>query len=166
MISVLPYASEVVYKKGELIYVADILSRDCENKKESDREEIEVMMKDTVQNEMIHETLNDEDLQLVHKYARYGWPESKKKLPSKLRNYWTYRDEISYVGDMLFKGNRVMIPKSQKVRVLEFFHKGHLGNNKILSLARDFVFWRGMSNDIIEYLGRCSIIKVRKGQII
>uniref|UniRef100_H3AAN9 Uncharacterized protein n=1 Tax=Latimeria chalumnae TaxID=7897 RepID=H3AAN9_LATCH len=41
-----------------------------------------------------------------------GWPRERSTVPLGARPYWCYRDEISVYDDILFKGDRVIIPSS------------------------------------------------------
>ena len=40
-----------------------------------------------------------------------GWPEQKSQVPIPIRDYWNYRDKISLHNGILFKHQRIIIPK-------------------------------------------------------
>ena len=41
----------------------------------------------------------------------------------------------------MFKSDRLVVPKTMRLDVLNDLHGAHLEENKSLSLARDYVFW-------------------------
>lgn len=64
--------------------------------------------------EFQQETLHDSNLQHLLNTVVLGWPENKLTLPSCLLPYWTFRDGISHVDGLLFKGSKLIIPKSMQ----------------------------------------------------
>ncbi len=53
-------------------------------------------------------------------------------------------------------GLRVVVPPKLRSRVLEELHVGHLGVVKIKSLARGFVWWPGIDQQIEQFAMHCS----------
>ena len=43
-----------------------------------------------------------------------GWPEKIKDLPTDLRSYWSYRDQLGIEDGVIFKGRQVVIPETSK----------------------------------------------------
>ena len=43
------------------------------------------------------------------------------------RPYWTFRDEVATTDGLLFKGTRLIVPKSLRPEMLRQIHKSHLG---------------------------------------
>ena len=76
-------------------------------------------------------------------------------MPRIARAYWDFRDELSIEGDLLMKGERVVIPNACKDSIMADLHKSHEGINKSLTLARTCVYWPGMEADVIDYVKRC-----------
>lgn len=86
LLDIAPYAPKIVYKKGETMYIADTLSRDCDNDKPSVAEEFEVLSIVTVSEQAairIKESIkNDEILkQLQISYEKDGL-KHKTRFPS------------------------------------------------------------------------------------
>ena len=47
------------------------------------------------------------------------WPREQKDCPEILHPYWTYRECISQENSLLFKGNRLIVPKAERDQILE-----------------------------------------------
>lgn len=156
-----PYGPEVIYRKGATMFLADILSRDCINETPNDAEEIEVLSILSVSDNAIARiqkaTKNDNQLQQLLKVVLNGWPSNQTDLPSDVKAYWNFRDELSSYNDLIYKGQKIVIPASEKQKTLEQIHLGHFGVQRTLSLAREHVFWLNMTNDIVAYVERCSV---------
>ncbi|KAJ8026203.1 hypothetical protein HOLleu_33983 [Holothuria leucospilota] len=57
-----------------------------------------------------------------------GWPEKQRSLPQPLQQYWSYRDElIVEEGDVIMKGQRIVIPKQCWKDILAKLHDTHQG---------------------------------------
>jgi hypothetical protein len=61
------------------------------------------------------------------------------------------------VGGVLLHEGKVLVPDALKLRMLAWIHEGRLGQEKCEALARDSVFWIGMSKDIDDYIQKCSV---------
>lgn len=56
---------------------------------------------------------------------------------------------------MLFKGQRVVIPKTLQSTVLEELHKTHVGITKMKQLACCYCIWKGIDRDIERIVKSC-----------
>ena len=101
------------------------------------------------------ETQKDPILSTVHRLTLNGWPRVRRHVPRIARNYWDFRDELSIEGDLLMKGERIVIPTSCRDSILADLHRSHEGANRSLSLARTCVYWPGMEADVMDYIRRC-----------
>ena len=101
------------------------------------------------------ETQTDPILSTVHRLTLNGWPRVRRHVPRIARNYWDFRDELSIEGDLLMKGERIVIPTSCRDSILADIHRSHEGVNRSLSLARTCVYWPGMEADVMDYIRRC-----------
>ena len=54
-------------------------------------------------------TAEDQVMQLLQDTVFDGWPNTKAELPVDIRPYWTYRDQVSCVDGLLFKGNKLVV---------------------------------------------------------
>ena len=84
-----------------------------------------------------------------------GWPEQVKDLPTEIRPYWGVRDQLAICDGVIFRGEQVVIPPTLKDDILQKLHTSHLGREKTRLLARDSVFWPGITKDIQKHIGSC-----------
>ena len=77
-------------------------------------------------------------------------PEKKADIPSEIRPYTGFQDELSEANGILFKGEQIIVPKSMQKEMLQIIHQGHLGRDKSLAAAREVLFWPGMTSQIID----------------
>ncbi|CAG2195504.1 unnamed protein product [Mytilus edulis] len=105
----------------------------------------------------------DENLRKLSSVVVSGWPNSKEMLPDDIQSYWNFRDEITVIDGLLYKSQRIFIPKSLQREMLVKLHEAHLGIVKTKQRAREILFWRNMNSDIENFIKNCSICnKFRK----
>lgn len=161
MLDILPYRPVITYKKGTELYVADTLSRDCKLRDVEDSKEMQmevhivVPLTKTRTQQLIEALKTDEELSHIMKLTLDGWPEDIGEVPENVKKYWTFRDEFGVYENILFRGDRVVIPKELRQLTLKQAHLGHLGIQRTLSRARENVYWHGMNNDIQDYVKKC-----------
>ena len=56
--------------------------------------------------------LNDKTLQRVAHYVAQAWPKSQNHLNSELKPYSNFRDELTIVNNLIFKGTKIVIPST------------------------------------------------------
>ena len=94
-------------------------------------------------------------LSTVHRFTLNRWPRIMRHIPRIARNYWDFRDKLSIEGDLLMKGERIIILQTCRDSMLAILHKRHEGANRSLSLARTCVYWQGMEAGVIVYIKWC-----------
>ena len=52
--------------------------------------------------------------------------------------------------------DRIILPPVCRKPMLEHFHSGHLGQDKMKSLARSLCWWPTLNADIANYVGNCT----------
>ena len=60
-------------------------------------------------------------------------------------------------NDIIFKGEKVIIPHSMPQEMLRGIHSSHLGVEKCKRRARDVMFWPGMATQIQDTVANCHI---------
>jgi hypothetical protein len=100
-------------------------------------------------------TSEDCILQKLHTMVQQGWPKSIKSVPDDLRPYWNVRDEISISDGLLFKLDKIIVPKSLQPAMLKLLHDSHMGIEKTKARARQILFWPCMAKDIEFTVNSC-----------
>ena len=105
--------------------------------------------------EIKEETLKDPELIQLATLITDGWPEERRQCPPNCRDYWNYREELSIVEGVLFKGNRIIIPQALRGLMLQKVHEGHQGMEKCKRRAREVMFWPNINSQINDICARC-----------
>ncbi|CAH2085985.1 unnamed protein product [Euphydryas editha] len=108
-------------------------------------------------NKILLATNSDSELQILKKYCQDGWPTSKNQVDPLLKSYWNIQAEIHVINNLLFKNDKLIIPKSMQNEMLRKIHEGHQGISKCLNLARNIIYWPNMSADIKNLVDQCLI---------
>ena len=113
-------------------------------------------------------TVQDNQLIRLSHYINTGFPCDKKNLPTDLHEFWNHREALSIKSGLITCGNRIIVPKEMRPKMLQYIHEGHQGKERCLLWARNTVFWPKMTYDIQELIERCIICQehVRSQPII
>ena len=103
------------------------------------------------------ETAKDLELKALISVILKGWPDNKEDVSPAVRQYWSYRDELTCLDGLLFKGDKIIVPKTLRSEMLEKIHETHLGIVKCKNRARQVLFWPGMSARIEETVSACAL---------
>ena len=76
---------------------------------------------------LAQETDKDEVLVALKNQIIKGWLQMRDNCPLQLRNFWSYRDELSILDGLVLKGTRIIIPEACHDEVLVKLHQGHFG---------------------------------------
>jgi len=76
------------------------------------------------------------------KLVEEGWPDKKAKIPSQCLPFWNFRDQISFSDGVLFKGEKVIIPKSMQPEMLKT-----MGSYK----TRNGTKWNGINWGLCQF---------------
>ncbi|PFX17338.1 Uncharacterized protein K02A2.6 [Stylophora pistillata] len=91
----------------------------------------------------------DEELQAVHNCLVGGnW----EKGP---RSFLMVRNELTFIGQVILRGTRIVIPKVLRLRVLELAHEGHQGIVKMKERLRSKVWWPGVNKAVERKCREC-----------
>ena len=106
--------------------------------------------------ELQQATTADPGMQALSSIIQNRWAQSKDNVPSGLRQYWDYRDELSSVDGLLFRAQRLIVPHSWRKEMIDRIHESHQGIVNCKQRARDILFWPGMSSQIEDKVSMCS----------
>uniref|UniRef100_A0AAG5DP56 RNA-directed DNA polymerase n=1 Tax=Anopheles atroparvus TaxID=41427 RepID=A0AAG5DP56_ANOAO len=105
-------------------------------------------------NEVAEATQRDVSLRNVGKYIVNGWPKAVQ-YGSELASFYSRRECLSNVKGCILFGERVVIPRILQKRCLAQLHKGHPGIVRMKAIARSYVYWPNMDEDIVEAVATC-----------
>ena len=77
-------------------------------------------------------TNSDEEMQQLKSYIQNGRPNVYKRIPENLKPYWDKKSELHYNEDLIFIGNRLVIPQKMHGEILKKLHAAHQGMHNIL----------------------------------
>ena len=158
------YDIQLQYRPGKEMYLADTLSRaylplDKQEVDTTEFESINAVDDMPISGERIKElqehTEADETLQEVRETIQHGWPENKSDVSINVSVYFDIRDELTVQNGLIFKGNRIVIPKTLRKFMMENIHASHIGVEGCLRRARESLFWPAMNAEIKDYIQRC-----------
>lgn len=156
---------EVRYTPGKQLLVADCLSRAFLNDSGTDNEELKnvihlVKKRVCVSKEnydiFVTATQNDHQLQELIGYIEVEWP-SQKSIPSHLQQFFKIKDELKYEEGLLFLNDKLVVPSSQRIKIIQMLHESHFRIEKTLGRARPLFYWPDISLDIKAAVKNCHI---------
>jgi hypothetical protein len=98
-------------------------------------------------------TRKDPVLSKVLKYVLQGWPH---QCPSEeFRPFFTRKNELSVEDHCILWGSRVIIPPPGREAVIKELHETHPGVSRMKGLARSYVWWPKMDDQIEHCVKSC-----------
>ncbi|XP_055604269.1 uncharacterized protein K02A2.6-like [Uranotaenia lowii] len=95
-------------------------------------------------------TRSDSVLNSVKECLRSGnWDKEQAK------PFASFKDELGLVGDLLVRGNKLVVPIKLKSRMLDIAHEGHPGESLMKRRLRERVWWPGMDKDAVSRVKTC-----------
>ncbi|XP_046862058.1 uncharacterized protein K02A2.6-like [Xenia sp. Carnegie-2017] len=161
------YSLKVSFKKGAELYLADQLSRAYIQEESDDHlEEFDINVvlpaSEEKMNQLKEETKKDKVMKMLRQYVENGWPDLRSKVDLDVLNYWDFIETLSVQDDLLFKGDRVIIPVSLRTDMLKAIHQGHFGSESCKRRARECLYWPKMSLEIEAEVRKCEICNAHK----
>ena len=92
---------------------------------------------------------DDEELQVVRGCLASGNWESA------LKSYVCVRNELTFIGHVILRGTRIVIPEKLRQRVLRLAHEGHQGIVKMKERLRSKVWWPGVDKEAEHKCREC-----------
>uniref|UniRef100_A0A0A9X8H3 RNA-directed DNA polymerase n=2 Tax=Lygus hesperus TaxID=30085 RepID=A0A0A9X8H3_LYGHE len=103
-------------------------------------------------NDILASTKKDLILNKVIAYTKLGWPET---VSEELLPFQRHKTELHVEKNVLLWGYRVVIPTILRQKVLQELHRSHMGIVKVKSLARSYVWWPKIDEDIELLVKSC-----------
>ncbi|XP_056017509.1 uncharacterized protein K02A2.6-like [Ostrea edulis] len=160
------YDLKLVYVPGKEMHISDALSRSylketpeilVDDEIDVDWIEAQLPVSPTKLQQLKEATAADETLQTLKNTVLVGWPIDQSNVPLNIIQFWNYRDEITEIDGLLYKGQRLMIPTSLKTEMLNKLHEAHMGIVKTQTRAREILFWPKMNQNIENFIGQCAV---------
>ena len=99
-------------------------------------------------------TRRDPILAQVVQFLQRGWPHVQDN--PKIKPYFAKKDELSLYDGCILWGMRIVIPAPDRDAVLMELHEGHPGMARMKALARMYVWWPGLNDDIEKTVRQCT----------
>ena len=100
------------------------------------------------------EIRKDAKLSQVWKFVQTRWPAQTSK---ELREFEEKREELYIHKGCLMWQCKLVVPEGLRKEVIKMLHSGHYGKNRMLALARQKMWYPGMTTDIEKVARSCSI---------
>lgn len=100
-------------------------------------------------------TDQDAELSKLREIINNGWPPSTKAISGDLRKYFSLKDSLSLIQNVITFRDRTIIPAALRSRILDHLHESHPGSTRMKSLARGYVFWPRIDHDIEDVVSKC-----------
>ena len=84
-----------------------------------------------------------------------GWPGNIKAVPHPLCPYWQHHETLTIKDGLVLHGEALIIPPSERERMLQQLHQFHQGTTKTQLFAHGCVFWLGINKAIKEAVWQC-----------
>ena len=160
------YDINLRYKRGETMFLADMLSRAylpevnvCDVARECEtldhRSTLPVTKERWQQLQFASE--HDLVLQKLRDIILHGWPANKLDVPECVRPYFDSRDELTVQDALVFKRDLLVVPISMRRELLAVAHSTHIGIEGCIRRMRDTLYWPRMTTEVREYVSKCEI---------
>ena len=161
---VIDYSFEVKWVAGKTHHIADALSRHPVDTVAAHDHSLNTILHaaDPLLTPLLEAAKEDEVysrlVQAVHTKTK---AQVKSLLPTDpLRQFLSFWDELSIYENeegrlVTYQAHRIVVPSTQRRRLLELLHRGHPGVVKMRQYAKQMYFWPGISNDIAQFVANC-----------
>jgi len=92
-------------------------------------------------------------LSKVHTLLLQGWQYSSDP---DLKPHQVRHNELTVCYDCVMWGSCIVVPQAGCKSVMEQLHNGHPGTSRMKSLARSFVWWPQMDDDVADRVKSCN----------
>ena len=126
----------------------------------SNLDEYDIMHVEVLSNTRLEElktaTQNDHTSTVLKTVIMRGWPRSYNDVPKEAQPYYSFRDELTVVNDIILRGQRFVIPESLQSYYTTQLHKGHPGIDATKRRANECMYWNKMYTQLEEAVKKCA----------
>ncbi|KAL7880825.1 hypothetical protein SRHO_G00030790 [Serrasalmus rhombeus] len=97
---------------------------------------------------------SDPTLCQLKKHCADGWPD-RFSVKREIQPYLPFSGEFTVQNGVLLRGERIVIPVSLRVDIINKLHEGHLGLTKCRERAKQSVWWPGLSKELQQLIENC-----------
>ena len=162
------YEINLVYRSGKSMELSDTLSRAYLQTEIPTPFEKEVELVSSMEclslaaarlDDIRVSTEADEGMKELKNVILKGWPEKRSDVSRNVSQYFGVRDELTVQDELVYRGQRVVVPQSLRKRMVQRIHASHIGVEGCLRRARESLYWPGMSRDIKEEVLKCDFCR-------
>ena len=100
------------------------------------------------------ETRKDPVLSLVYQFTVHGW-ENTRNTDGELKHFHRRHMELTVYNGVIMWGSRVVVPAKYRSQILSTLHEGHPGIVKMKALARSYVYWPNIDQQLEQTAASC-----------
>ena len=157
------YSYDITYRPGSELSHADALSRlPYDDPARGEREPSVDIFHFTCVDELpvtsrqIREsTKKNRLLAKVYNYITTGWTE--KISDATLQTFFIRRHKLSAEQGCILWGLRDVVPPNWQRRLIDDLHEGHMGMTRMKGVARSYLWWPGLDQDIESFVRGCAV---------
>lgn len=156
------YDYSIKYKKGSKLANADALSKlpIGENKRIEHININSFSENIPIEKQLIaRETRADSILGKIYSFVMTSWPENRSGI---IKHYFNKRLMLSAEDGCLFYDKSIIIPNKLQVKVLDLLHSTHIGIVRMKLLAKNYVWWLNINEDIENYAKSCETCQLNQ----
>jgi len=170
LLRLLKYQISIQYIPGKEMVLADALSRaflhTVDESTAEVAEDIEVLVHTLLNDfpasynrldEFRQKTKSDPVLSELQLCLRNVFPTDKGNMSVQLKHFCKLKPDLYEMDGLLFVNNKLIVPADLRHNMLQLIHEGHQGIEKCKALARQCLYWPGISTDIELFVSKCSI---------
>ena len=154
------------YHKGESLKLADTLSRAFlpkVNATDFTRELLKIDHRVTLPVsearwiQINDESVKDPVMSQLRTTILNGRPEKQNAVPDSLKPYFDVQDQLTVQANIVFKGQRLVVPLSLRKELMDVIHATHIGIEECLRRARDSLYWPRMNKELKDKISKCAV---------
>nr|XP_037268801.1 uncharacterized protein K02A2.6-like [Rhipicephalus microplus] len=100
--------------------------------------------------------LNDGFLQTVKSFVLGSWP-PQKSIPEEAKPFYSVREELSVVDDLLLRAERLVVPSSLTAQFIADAHEAHSGITRTKARLCELFWWPRMDKQTESAVKNCHI---------